>query len=153
MVHPLIGIHAALGELALFCWIWILVEFLNPTPQRVNRARVAAVISIVSLLLSWMAGGFYYVTIYGPQVKPLIKAGPEPWAHAVIMELKEHVFLFLPFLVVLAGVLVWNASPTDLTRRKIILILAILILVVGFSMAGMGYMISSAARASLEAKI
>ncbi len=153
MVNSLIGIHAALGELALFCWIWIIVEFLNPSPERLRRARFAALISVATLLVSWMAGGFYYVKIYGAQVKPLIKAGPQPWAHGVIMELKEHVFLFLPFLVMLAAVVVWNAAPSDATKRKIIIWLAILILIIGFSMAGMGYMISSAARASLEAKV
>ena len=57
----------------------------------------SAWISAISFFLSWLSGGYYYVVHYGKAVKPLIKAGPYPWAHTVVMEAKEHIFLFLPF--------------------------------------------------------
>ncbi|GAF92536.1 unnamed protein product, partial [marine sediment metagenome] len=42
------------------------------------------------------------------EIKPLIKEGPWPWAHAIFMEAKEHIFLFLPFLALLFLFLVWK---------------------------------------------
>lgn len=47
-------------------------------------------------VLSWLTGGYYYWFHYGGKVKPVILGGEFKWAHAVIMEAKEHAFLFLP---------------------------------------------------------
>ena len=98
MVNLLIGIHAAFGELGGIGFLWVLIELFPPTPQRIQRAKIVALISVVLLFLSWITAGYYYVNIYGSEVKPLIKEGPQPWAHGVFMETKEHIFLFLPFL-------------------------------------------------------
>lgn len=98
MAHPLIGIHAALGEIGVGAFLWVFVELLNPSEERIKRAKKIALLGALLFLLSWIAGGYYYVEFYGDQVKPLIKEGPFPWAHAIVMETKEHVFLFLPFL-------------------------------------------------------
>jgi glycopeptide antibiotics resistance protein len=73
----------------------------NPSPERIKRAKLVALIGVVFLFLSWFTGGYYYVNIYGNNVKPLIKEGPFPWAHSIVTETKEHVFLFLPFLAIL----------------------------------------------------
>src|SRR3990167_655172 len=98
MVNSLVGIHAAFGELGIFAFLWAFVELINPTQQRVKRAKIAAMIGVIFFFLSWFVGGFYYVSFYGSNVKPLIKEGPMPWAHSIFTETKEHVFLFLPFL-------------------------------------------------------
>lgn len=156
MVHPLIGIHAALGELGVFAFVWVLVELLNPTPERVRRAKIAALVGVIVFLVSWLAGGYYYVTYYGPNVKPLIKEGPQPWAHSVMMETKEHVFLFLPFLSLLVYRLIGRYTKELLKDKNIkrsVLALCILIVFIGLAMAGMGYLISTGARAALEAKV
>ncbi|MBS3176911.1 hypothetical protein J4457_06780 [Candidatus Woesearchaeota archaeon] len=150
MVHPLIGIHAALGEIGIFAFLWVFVEILNPTDQRMKRAKIVATLGFIFLLLSWIAGGYYYLNYYGPQVKPIIKEGPAPWAHEVVMEAKEHIFLFLPFLALLAAALLHqNAKSANQTRRATLLLCAIIILT-GLAMAAMGYLISSGARAALE---
>lgn len=156
MVHPLIGIHAAIGEFGVFAFLWVLVELINPTKQRVKRAKIAAAIGTAFFLISWLAGGYYYVTFYGPNVKPVIKAGPAPWAHAVIMEVKEHVFLFLPFLSLFTTALIFRHSrklAKDSRTRISILLLCGLIILLGLLMAFMGYMISSGARVAFEAKV
>lgn len=156
MVHPLIGIHAALGELGILAFLWVFVEMLNPTTNRVQRASLAATIGAILLLASWAAGGYYYVVHYGPAVKPVIKEGPTPWAHSIFMETKEHVFLLLPFVALLTAVLLRKvkenpAQSKDL--RTAILLLTALIIIIGLSMAAMGYVISTGARAALEAKL
>jgi hypothetical protein len=154
MVHPLVGIHAFLGEAGIFAFVWVLVELLNPTPKRVSRAKFAAVLGVLLFLASWWAGGYYYVEYYGPEVKPLIKEGPEPYAHSIFTEVKEHIFLFLPFLSILFTGLLFQYHHLLLEHRdaKIaFLLLASLIIATGFAMAGFGYLISSGARAALEA--
>ncbi|AJF60294.1 MAG: hypothetical protein QT03_C0001G0806 [archaeon GW2011_AR10] len=154
MANPLIGLHAFLGEFGVIAFLWVFVELLSPTEARLKRAKIASMIGVFLLFASWLVGGYYYVNVYGSEVKPLIKAGPEPWAHAIFTETKEHVFMFLPFLGVLILGLVsvyGNRLLQDTKARNAVLLLAIVVVVIGFSMAGMGYLISSGARAALEA--
>ena len=155
-MHLLIGIHAVLGEAGALAFLWVLIELLNPSESRLRRARIAALLGTVLLIGAWMVGGFYYVTEYGALVKPLIKSGPLPWAHDVITETKEHVFLFLPFL----GVLVWgllqrygNELMQNRRARIAVVLLSGLIVLMAFAIAGMGFMITSGFRAALEAKL
>ncbi|OHB22482.1 MAG: hypothetical protein A2939_02900 [Parcubacteria group bacterium RIFCSPLOWO2_01_FULL_48_18] len=111
---------------------------------------------VILIFLSWITGGYYYLTDYQATVKAVIKAGPYPWAHSVITETKEHVFIFLPFL----AIVVWGTLKqygNDLIENKrdlarAIMILAGFIVLVAFSMAGMGYLISSGMRSALELK-
>ena len=52
----------------------------------------------IFFLISWISAGYYYIEYYGKNVKPIIIQGEYFWAHKVFMEVKEHIFLFLPFL-------------------------------------------------------
>jgi len=110
----------------------------------------------VFLFLSWFVGGYYYLNVYGADVKPLIKAGPQPWAHLVFTETKEHVFLFLPFIGLLAYFLIHSHGENLVKERKTrhaIQLLCLMIVLIGLSMAGMGYLISTGARNALEAGV
>ena len=98
MVNPLILLHAFLAEIGLIAFLWIVVELLNPTESRIQRAQIAAVVGVCGLYLAWLFGGFYYVEVYGLHIKPLINASEAKWTHSIVMEVKEHVFLFLPIL-------------------------------------------------------
>ncbi|OGG78484.1 hypothetical protein A3A36_01600 [Candidatus Kaiserbacteria bacterium RIFCSPLOWO2_01_FULL_52_12b] len=155
-MHVLIGVHAALGEIGALAFLWVVVELLNPSESRLRRARIAALLGVLFLIGAWVTGGFYYVTEYGAAVKPIIKAGPLPWAHSVITETKEHVFLFLPFLAILVWGLLRRFANELLQNRQariaVILISAVIVLL-AFAMAGMGFIISSGFRAALEANV
>lgn len=154
MVSSLIGLHAALGEAGVVAFLWVFIELLNPDGKRVKRAKMAALIGVLFLFLSWLVGGYYYVNFYGASVKPIIKGGPMPWAHDIFMEIKEHIFLFLPFLSLMAFGLI-RKYEKDIIKsgdaRKAVLLISLLIILIGIMMAGMGYIISSGARAALEA--
>lgn len=155
-MNLLIGIHAGLGEMGALAFLWVLVELLNPTESRLRRARIAAAIGTSFLLASWVTGGIYYLTDYQAVVKPVIKAGPLPWAHSVITETKEHLFLFLPFLAVLVWGMLSRFRGELVANRGLrfsVILCAGLIVLMAFSMAGMGYVISSGFRAALEAKV
>lgn len=155
-MHILIGLHAALGEVGALAFLWILVELLNPNESRLRRARIAALFGVLFLIGAWVTGGFYYVTEYGAAVKPIIKEGPLPWAHSVVTETKEHVFLFIPFLAILAWGLLSrykNELMQNRRARVAIILIAAMISLLAFAMAGMGFIISSGFRAALEASI
>ena len=156
MVHYLIGIHAALGELGAIAFLWILIELLNPTNDRIKRIKVISLIGVVLLFLSWFTGGYYYVTLYGSNVKPIIKEGPQPWAHSIFMETKEHVFLFLPFLSLFTYFIIKKYEKNiikDKKIRKSIISLCLIIFLLALAIGAMGYLISTGARAGLEAKV
>lgn len=150
----LVGLHAFLGEAGALAFFLVFISLLSPSEASIRRARVAACWGVIFLVGSWMIGGWHYLTDYALVVKPVIKAGPFPWAHLVMTETKEHVFLFLPFLAVLTwglikryqGELVENRNA-----RTAVLVLAVFIVLIAFAMAGMGFIISSGYRAALEA--
>ena len=154
MANPLIFIHAVAAEVGLFAFLWIVVELLNPTDARINRAKIAALIGVVCLLLAWILGGFYYVEVYGDVIKPVIKASDAKWVHSIVMEVKEHVFLFLPILSASVAALLFRFDKDLLTRtdaRVSIILLSGLIFLLGFAIAGMGALIGAGYRMALEA--
>jgi hypothetical protein len=154
MVDPLILTHASIAELGLFAFLWVLVELLDPTDARINRAKIAAVFGVFCLIAAWIVGGFYYVEVYGSQVKPMIKASDAKWVHSIVMEVKEHVFLFLPILATLTAALIHKYDKELIHQREArvgIILLAGLIVLLGFAIAGMGAIIASGYRFALEA--
>jgi hypothetical protein len=111
--------------------------------------RYAAAVAFLSYLLSWLSGGYYYVVHYGSEVKPIIKAGDYPWAHAVLMESKEHIFLFLPILsfVTVLLVLCFGKSLEDNPAVKRALVaLSSVVFLIGIFITLSGVVISGAAR-------
>jgi hypothetical protein len=95
----LVLLHSISGGLSALILVWIIIETLYPTDRSLARARIASYAA--SFLITagcWIAGGYNYLTAYGSQVKPVILAGPHPWAHEVVMETKEHIFVFLPII-------------------------------------------------------
>ena len=154
MLDPLILLHATVAEIGLFAFLWVLVELLNPTENRIKRAKIAAVVGFVCLLTAWVVGGFYYVEVYGSHIKPVIKASEARWVHSIVMEVKEHVFLFLPILATLIVALLYKYDM-ELIKSKdarvTIVLLAGLVFLLGFSLAGMGAIIASGYRFALEA--
>lgn len=156
MADPLIGLHAFLGEFAVFAFLWVFVELFNPNKDSLARIKLISMIGVVFLFLSWVVGGYYYLNAYGSNVKPLIKAGPQPWAHLVFTETKEHIFLFLPFMGLLAFLMIQSQGDNLIKEKKTrhaIQLVCLMVVLIGLSMAGMGYMISTGARAALEAGV
>jgi hypothetical protein len=152
----LIGAHAFLGEAGALMFLWVLVELLNPSPERLRRARIVSMLGTFFLIAAWVVGGYYYVKIYGAEIKPIIKGGPMPWAHSIVTETKEHVFLFLPFLAFLAAGMISSVGEklAENKRLKVALItLCGLIVLFAFAMAALGVTISSGFRSALESKV
>ena len=156
MVSSLIGIHAASGEIGSILFLWVFIELLNSNEQRINRAKKEALFGFLSFILSWIIGGYYYLTTYANIIKPLIKESTNSYAHLIVMETKEHAFLLLPILSCIIFCILKNDSKEILKNnkyRKSLLFLSLLTFLIGMSMAFMGYLISAAARFALEVKL
>ncbi|PIR89160.1 MAG: hypothetical protein COU07_02930 [Candidatus Harrisonbacteria bacterium CG10_big_fil_rev_8_21_14_0_10_40_38] len=154
-MNLLIGLHVGLGELGALAFLWVFVELLNPNKERITRAQKAVLIGVYALLAAWFIGGWYYVATYGPIVKPIIKAGPYPWAHGIAMEAKEHIFIFIPILALVVYKLIESAGnrlEKEKKTSRAIATLSLLIVILSFTIAGMGYFISSGARAGYESQ-
>jgi hypothetical protein len=101
-----------------------------------------------------MAGGYNYLTSYGSQVKPLILAGLYPWAHEIVMEAKEHIFVFLPIITFALSIslsaLERSTFLDDARLRRGLTIVAGLALFMVLLMFLMGAIVSSAGKAGTE---
>src|SRR3990167_2464276 len=143
----LIGLHLGFAILGIDAFLWLLGEVVANAGSMFRRT-LAAVLGLAGFVGAWLIGGYYYVKYYGPIVKPIIKAGTAPWAHAIAMEAKEHIFLFLIPMAVTAFFLSrLNADELKtfgLRPRAVILL--VLIAGIGLSLGLMGYIISAAAR-------
>lgn len=153
MIHWLIGVHAFFGEVGSLSYLWVSFELLNPSKAGMVRARWLSLIGLIFLLIAWMVGGFYYLGPYQSSVKPILKAGPYPWAHVIGMETKEHIFLFLPFVAffVFTALAQQGSNLINDGKSRIgLLVTSTLLFTLGMSMAGFGYLITCAYRVSLE---
>ena len=142
----LIGIHLGFAIIGIDALLWLLGEIKSKSRK---RPRVlTALIGLVSFIVSWIAGGYYYVKFYGPLVKPVIKAGLAPWAHGVVMETKEHIFLFIIPMVmtILFATLLKDEEWESLRLKKPVMCLVAYAAGLGLLIGLMGYIISAAAR-------
>ena len=149
----LVFLHACIGEFAALAFLWVSVELLEPTATRIQRATHVSLIGVVATFLCWLLGGVYYVIHYNDFVRPVIKSGPYPWAHDIMMEIKQHVFLLVPFLALMVYLLIRQSSREiilDKTMRRRTIILSLFTFCLCFLMTALGYFASFGSRRSLE---
>lgn len=143
----LIGLHLGFAILGIDAFLWLLGEVVANAASGRRRA-ISASVGLVAFLLTWIIGGYYYVKFYGPLVKPIIKAGSAPWAHAIAMEAKEHIFLFaIPIAFTIYFLSRLDAGELQsLNLRKDFIRLIVIVVGLGLSLGLMGFIISAAAR-------
>lgn len=142
MAHPVFGVLGILGA------VWFLVEALNASEANAGRMRAAALAVAMFMCLAWLAGGYWYTHFYGPE-KALILKGPLPWAHSLVMEVKEHVF-FVPLVLALYLPLVARERLfANSAARTLGFAVAALIVLSGLAIEGGGALISFGAKAAL----
>lgn len=143
----LIGLHLGFAIVGIDLFFWLLGKFNDRKGSVKNRVAVAG-IGTLSFILSWLAGGYYYVVYYGSLVKPVIKKGVAPWAHNIVMEAKEHIFLFIvPMAVVVFFIAFMNDKEIDRSGiRKLAVCLSCMVAALGLLIGSMGFIISAAAR-------
>lgn len=111
----------------------------------IKGLRVNSVLAFLAFLASWISGGLYYTSYYGKAVRPVILKGNFAWIHEILMETKEHVFLFIPFLslVIVAVTLVSCDLVSDSKVKKalsglgfVVVSIALFVLILGIFVSG-----------------
>ncbi|AKB81951.1 hypothetical protein MSBR3_1373 [Methanosarcina barkeri 3] len=151
----LVLLHSVSGGLASLVLVWIILELLYPKDRSLSRVRVASYLAVFFVTAGcWIAGGYNYLTSYSSQVKPIILEGPYPWAHEIIMEMKEHVFVFLPIIVlalsITLSILDKNNFLDDAKLRRALTMISFLALFMVLLMFLMGAIISNAGQIGTE---
>jgi len=143
----LIGLHLGFAIIGIDAFLWLLGE-VNARSGTIRKRVSVAVMGLGSYILTWIIGGYYYVQFYGPIVKPIIKAGSAPWAHAIAMEVKEHIFLFaIPLAITILVLSMLNAEELDASGlRKPMMALLVVAAGLGLFIGALGFIISSAVR-------
>lgn len=143
----LIGLHLGFAIIGIDAFLWLLAEVKNKE-WHTKRLRIAALLGVGGFVLSWLFGGYYYVKFYGALVRPVIKSGLAPWAHNIVMETKEHIFLFIVPLAITAALIAFLEKKDfeKIRIRRLTLVLAGTIASLGLLIGAMGFIISAAAR-------
>ena len=143
----LIGIHLGFAIIGIDAFLWLLGK-LKSDGGSTRSAVITAAIGVAGFMASWFTGGYYYVVYYGNLVKPVIKAGVAPWAHNIVMETKEHIFLFIIPLAIttLFVTLLPKEEMERLGLRRMAMWLAGTVAGLGLLIGAMGFIISAAAR-------
>ncbi len=147
MAHALFGVLGTLAVVALF------FDVLNLSSANINRVKKLCLVTVALFVLSYLAGGYWYVAHYAPE-KALILAGPWPWAHKYFMEVKEHVFFLLLLLAFYLPIPIFNAKILESAGlKKIILTVLGLMVVLGLTMDGFGAIIAMGSKVATLAKL
>lgn len=143
----LIGLHLGFAIVGIDAFLWLLGKLKDGGGSQKSRISTAWV-GVIAFAASWLAGGYYYVVYYGTLVKPVIKSGAAPWVHNIIMEAKEHIFLFVIPLAMTAlfVVLLEKEDMERLGLRRRAMWLCGTVAVLGLLIGAMGFVISAAAR-------
>jgi hypothetical protein len=147
MAHVLFGVLGTLVVVALF------FDVLNLSSANLNRVKQLCLVTVALFVLSYLAGGYWYVVHYAPE-KALILAGPWPWAHKYFMEVKEHIFFLLLLLAFYLPVLIFNAKILESAGlKKITLTVLGVMVVLGLTMDGFGAIIAMGSKVATLAKL
>jgi|ETNmetMinimDraft_33_1059910.scaffolds.fasta_scaffold13758_1 hypothetical protein len=136
--------HVFIGFIGVIASYALLMGLLKKTLSH-RLLKASSLIAFLSYIFSWVIGGYYYVVHYGAEVKPNIKEGAYPWAHTLIMESKEHIFLFLPVLAFLLALIMWlfeEELERDKALRKSTMTIALLTTLIGIFITLAGVVIS-----------
>ena len=147
--EALIFPHVGAGVIGIVAAAVLMAETMVSSQPRISRVRLIAWFIAFNIWLSFLFGGFWYLNGYGAS-KEIILDGEWPWAHQVVMEAKEHLFL-----VVLLGASLLPIIAEDCARnnyalpRRLIAVLAANVLFLGLLMELFGGVISMAVRVGL----
>lgn len=142
----LIVMHVLFGITAVSLSYCVVLGLRRSEP-RLSFLRFASLAAFLLYIASWAAAGYYYVLQYGKAVKPKIIEGAYPWAHAIFMEAKEHIFLFLPFTALMTAVIIFFLGErlSDDAIRRPLLSLALVTFLLGVFVTLAGVVVSGGA--------
>ena len=148
LFKTLLSIHVIAGILGVVSFYAVWFNLLRHRFE-IRSLKGYSLAGMIFLICSWLAGGYYYLKNYGAAVRDVVRAGPNPWAHNLIMETKEHIFLFLPILALVITILIWtNAEKIseDENLKNQLMILSGIVSWLGIIITLFGAVISGSVR-------
>jgi len=155
-IKILVMAHSITGGITALALLWICIELKHLTNNGIKRIKIAGYVQVFFTIIGcWVVGGYNYLIDYGSKVKPVILSGSQPWAHQIIMETKEHIFIFLPILSILLAITlyIFGSDETLLNERRVkqgVILLTLLLLAMVLLMFIMGALISYAGNIGVE---
>ncbi len=134
-------VHVLFGVLGILLAVALLVYTLNLSEKNIPRIRSLSLYTAVSISLSYLIGGWWYVIYYAHE-RDIIRASPWKWAHTFFMEWKEHIFFARLFLSILLPIIAYRNDLMVPENRKLLLLVTVLVLLLGLAMDGSGAIIS-----------
>lgn len=144
-------LHPAFGVLGILASVWVFAETLNVSATNILRIRAAALLSAGLIWLAYIVGGYWYVLFYGAD-KAIIKAGPWPFAHGLVMESKERIFLSLLLVATLLPIAAFANLQVRKSARQLVYWSALTVIGLGLAMEGAGAIIGLGAKVGLLAQ-
>ncbi|MBV1788092.1 hypothetical protein KQ940_08490 [Marinobacterium sp. D7] len=142
--------HPAFGVLAILAAVWVFAEAITNNATSRGRLRMMSLACAGLVWLSYLVGGYWYVVYYAAD-KALIKAGPWPFAHGFVMEVKEHIFFSMLLLSSYLPIAVFSLTAGKQALKPVVLWVSAWIVVLGLTMEGAGAFISMGAKVALLA--
>ena len=145
LLAAMLASHVLLGIAGVACSYATWMELLKKTCA-LSYLKKLSMGATILYFLTWLSGGYYYVLYYGTTVKPIILAGNYPWAHKFFLEVKEHIFMFLPFLALAMTFALWTLKDEDVPRKRALALLAGATTIIGILVTLAAVVVSGAVR-------
>lgn len=140
--------HPTFGMLGILASVWLLVEALNASEANQRRIWLASWVVTLGIVLAGLLGGYWYVAFYAAE-KAIILKGPWPFAHSLVMEVKEHLFFVTLLLALYLPLLTRIKLAGHAGARLAVMTVAVLIILTGLAIEGAGAVVNYGAKVAL----
>ena len=151
MSEVILMTHVLFGVACLLTTVWVFVDVLNASPANQRRIRRLSVLAAGFMWLAFVVAGYWYAVDYQAD-KAIILKGPWPFAHNFFMETKEHLVIMLLLLVTYLPVAATSNLAANRDARRVVLVVAALIIGLALLMEGDGAMIAMGVKVGLLAR-
>ncbi len=152
MKEFILFLHPMLAVFGIIFSVWTFVEVLNISEKNSKRITFVSVLVAISMLLTWITSGFWYISYYATD-KAIILKGPWAFAHSLIMESKEHIFFSVLILSLYVPIIsMRNNIVTNKSAQSLMLVVTTLIILLSLALEGAGAIISFGVRMGLIAQ-
>jgi hypothetical protein len=144
--------HVVFGVWGIFVTLWLIAEIVNISENNLSRIKTASWVQSALIWLAFLFGGWWYYAYYNAD-KAIILKGPFPQGQEFFMETKEHIFFSLLLLSMFIPIIVYqNDLLTNKSARRLVVVSAFMLIVLGFVMEGSGSLIALAVKMGLGGK-
>lgn len=124
-------LHGLLATLFLMAFSGSYAELLSLTENGLRRLKLGISLMAFSAWAIFATGSYVYIFYRAPMpesARSRLLAGPTPWVHSLLMELKEFTGAYVPALAMLALVLVFAWNQRLLAEARLRRVLAAVLL-------------------------